>query len=410
MVELKRDAADQNRLNFEMWIDAFRWMAAVAVLFTHVNNRLLVKILSLPHEQRHLPHYAFALIAGFGHQAVTVFFVLSGMLVGGSFLKDLKQEGVTRQLLLTYLVKRLARLWTVLIPALMLTGVLDLAGMHVFGGIENGIYTGEQNPQLGPGILICNIAFLQTAACVQYGTDGALWSLYNEFWYYIIWPLSVMAVIPAMTLPVRLAAAGAAVFLLILLTMFQFVGSSLAPYFLIWLAGVAVTLRDRSVIPGGIRMATGIFVLYLLAFRALVPTAWMDQTPGAWFLADMILALLFVNLLLALKACVSLRPPPLRALNTRLAHFSFSLYCVHTPIIMLFCAMCVRYTGMGWKMVPDRPVVFIYLAGAVITAVTGAYVFSRLTEAHTYPLRRFVVARLSQLFQPKALAGKPADL
>jgi peptidoglycan/LPS O-acetylase OafA/YrhL len=35
-----------------------------------------------------------------------------------------------------------------------------------------------------------NLAFLQTIAVPIFGTNGPMWSLANEFWYYLIFPLA----------------------------------------------------------------------------------------------------------------------------------------------------------------------------------------------------------------------------
>jgi peptidoglycan/LPS O-acetylase OafA/YrhL len=66
-----------------------------------------------------------------GHEAVMVFFVLSGFLVGGSVLKLMSRDLWSWN---NYLIKRLTRLWIVLIPALLLGLALDLGGSHIFSG------------------------------------------------------------------------------------------------------------------------------------------------------------------------------------------------------------------------------------------------------------------------------------
>lgn len=74
---------------------------------------------------------AFYFLAGFGHQAVIVFFALSGFLVGGQAL-----DGVLRGAFgwRRYLARRLTRLWVVIIPALALTLLFDLSGAASTGG------------------------------------------------------------------------------------------------------------------------------------------------------------------------------------------------------------------------------------------------------------------------------------
>ena len=67
----------------------------------------------------------FYLITGLGHQAVLVFFVLSGYFVGGSVVDGFQRRRFSWT---GYGIARLSRLWTVLLPALLLTLVLDTLG------------------------------------------------------------------------------------------------------------------------------------------------------------------------------------------------------------------------------------------------------------------------------------------
>src|SRR5271155_4902517 len=62
------------------------------------------------------------------HQAVILFFVLSGALVGGSVLRDHKRQKFSW---VSYCSKRLARLLTVLIPALVIGGLIDVGSRHI---------------------------------------------------------------------------------------------------------------------------------------------------------------------------------------------------------------------------------------------------------------------------------------
>ena len=70
----------------------------------------------------------FYFLTGLGHQAVMVFFVLSGFLVGGHVYTAVA-EG--RWSWPDYLIKRLTRLWIVLLPALVLTAIWDRIGITV---------------------------------------------------------------------------------------------------------------------------------------------------------------------------------------------------------------------------------------------------------------------------------------
>jgi peptidoglycan/LPS O-acetylase OafA/YrhL len=73
-------------------------------------------------------------------------------------------------------------LYVALIPALILTVILDhVARSH--GGMNLGY--GPQSMKDFWGSLF----FLQEIYTKPYGSDGPLWSLSYEFWFYILFPL-----------------------------------------------------------------------------------------------------------------------------------------------------------------------------------------------------------------------------
>ena len=132
-------------------------------------------------------------------EAVVVFFVLSGYLVGGSVLRAVRVGTWTWK---DYLLKRLTRLWVPLIPGLIIGVILDRLGYRIFG--QGSIY---HNPpgidlltavdlarRVGVRVFLGNAFFLQGILVPHLGTNVSLWSLADEFWYYIIFPLSVLAV------------------------------------------------------------------------------------------------------------------------------------------------------------------------------------------------------------------------
>lgn len=136
----------------------------------------------------------FYLTTGLGHQAVMVFFVLSGYLVGGSVLTAY-QSG--RWSWMNYTLRRMSRLWMVLLPALVLTLVLDSVGRHFFPlgyegkfqAICNSVPTLAKPDNLQATTFLGNALFLQNIEVPILGTNGPLWSLANEFWYYMFFPL-----------------------------------------------------------------------------------------------------------------------------------------------------------------------------------------------------------------------------
>ena len=105
-----------------------------------------------------------------------MFFALSGYLVGGSALRAL---GKRRWSWGNYLLNRATRLYVALIPALILTAILDhLARTH--GGMNMGYAPQSMKDFWG------SVFFLQGISTQPYGSDGPLWSLSYEFWFYIL--------------------------------------------------------------------------------------------------------------------------------------------------------------------------------------------------------------------------------
>jgi len=77
------------------------------------------------------------LVTGLGHEAVMVFFVLSGFLISLSVFRSL-QAG--RWNWLAYTLSRLTRLYVVLVPALILCTLWDMCGTWLFSNA--GVYMG----------------------------------------------------------------------------------------------------------------------------------------------------------------------------------------------------------------------------------------------------------------------------
>jgi peptidoglycan/LPS O-acetylase OafA/YrhL len=272
--------------------------------------------------------------------------------------------------------------------------LLDSLGIFVFHGIASGVYPQDILHTLEPGTLACNAGFLQTAACKPYGDDNALWSLFNEFWYYVLWPLLLLAFTAASKWKRGGFFATAAGLLTFLSVMQNKEYALIAPYMIIWIVGVFVAIVPRPVFRS-LPLSAGLFLAALAADRLLVRRTFVDAHTGYMFLIDLGIGILFANMLVTMRAKNRLRPPPGRQANTWFASFSFSLYCIHTPIILVYGAALEYYTGTGWLMAPDHAWQWFAIAGAVVLSVAAAYILSRLTEAHTDKLRRLLIGVLA---------------
>lgn len=173
-------------------LDLLRGLAALLVCAGHLRAFLMLDFGQV--KSPTILDRIFYVTTGLGHQAVMVFFVLSGFLVGGSVLTAY-QSG--RWSWMNYTLRRMSRLWMVLLPALVLTLILDNLGRHWFplgyAGKFQVLYNSGPTlaapADLRPTTFLGNAFFLQTIEVPRLGTNGPLWSLANEFWYYALFPL-----------------------------------------------------------------------------------------------------------------------------------------------------------------------------------------------------------------------------
>jgi peptidoglycan/LPS O-acetylase OafA/YrhL len=391
---------------FSAWLDLFRWVAAFDVLWGHVYARYLPRYLDQPADERSILHLIFAFPAGFIHFAVMIFFVLSGYLVGGALLAEVRRTNtidITR-----YLVHRLVRLWIVLLPALVVTGVLDLIGLAAHPPDPSLIYGPRIWDDLGAGTFICNAVFLQTVHCWEYGYNNAFWSLPNEFWYYVAWPFIAFVLVGGPKPQIRLAAAVSAIALLASLNLHQFDGRPIASYMLVWVLGVGVAVAKKPLFSMPLWLSAAIFLAATVGFRLLVRHAQHLADPNVFlvdrlFLVDLGVSLTFANMLVAMKAAGGLRAPPGARLHKRLAGFSYSLYAVHEPIVNCVNALAMLLLGVSTRTAPQDLGSWSIILAAMALAIGGSYLFSLGTEAHTDRARRWIM----EMLKPSAARSTP---
>jgi peptidoglycan/LPS O-acetylase OafA/YrhL len=369
------------------WIDLFRWTAAFAVVLAHAANRFVQPVDTIPTSEKTLVQYGYAFVMGFSHPGIMIFFVISGFLVGGTAYREVTRTGgidVPR-----FLGRRLIRLWIVIIPALAATWLFDTVGAAQ-GGVSAEIYSNVKS--LGAGAAVCNLAFLQTVACDPYGTNGALWTLFNEFWYYFLYVAGLMLILGRRYSAATRIALAAFILVVAIASLFQREGAPMIPYFSIWLLGAWA-----AVVPHAPTRASPWLLLITLTallggFRTGMGLKWWNHDGVGSFVFDLVSMGVFALFLAKMR----FDPVPLTRWiavpSVLLASFSFTVYCFHVPLMNLMAALGERHAGEGWRDVAHG-VEWLRLAAQLSFVMTFAYLMSRVTEARTDALRRVLMGR-----------------
>jgi len=365
-------------------IALMRGLAALEVAAAHLRAEMFPGLREIVGPSLHYQLLAFA--TGFAHQAVVVFFLISGWLVGGSLLdKAGRASPAPRGAAATagapwraYAIDRLTRLWTVLVPALCL--------MLLVGGLTGAIDPARASFALANDYsattFIGNLVGLQTVLVKNFSGNYALWSLANETWYYVQFPLLLIV----FTSRSRMRQAGAAAVLVLLAASLPF---PITLYFALWLLGAGFS-RIRIACGNALRAA-------LLAMSAASAVYFRlygsnDDLGTASFLQDLVISLPLLALLSSTRAPSTRRSPALH-LVARTAHvlseFSFTLYVTHLPVIKLLRHVGQQMLGRDRLSPAAGPDYAIY-AGMLLVLLAAAWVSYLLFEAHTFRVRRAI--------------------
>jgi peptidoglycan/LPS O-acetylase OafA/YrhL len=150
---------------FSTFLDITRFLAAVVVLLSHFGAE----------EITHSIFYTFDFIS---HSAVLTFFVLSGYVI--AYVTEKKERT-----LFAYTLSRFCRIYSVVVPAIILTIAVDLWGRS----INPQFYREYTYFDTSAGLIQVFSSLFFVAQNWSYNfspfSDGSFWSLNYEVWYYV---------------------------------------------------------------------------------------------------------------------------------------------------------------------------------------------------------------------------------
>lgn len=312
--------------NTSVWLDVMRAGAAQAVLLGHLYQLFFFGSHAGPESALTMAvHAKIMFFSNYAHEAVIVFFVLSGYLVGGPAARSMMSGRFSWK---SYLPDRLVRLWTVLLPCLVLTFALDMVSTHFGSGLHFLTSWSSFFPRDWVNAdtwsverMIANAAFLIRLTAPQYGTNVSLWSLANEFWYYMMLPAFATVLFGS-----KSQRAFSAIVLLTvayLLHGVQYLLPAFMMGFGIWMVG-AVLYNLSSM-----KAAAPIALALLLSSGLLLWTV----TPEKGTLVHDALIGVGTAGIIGLARFIPARG--FGAIGKFFASYSFSLYAIHVPVLVL---------------------------------------------------------------------------
>jgi peptidoglycan/LPS O-acetylase OafA/YrhL len=361
-----------------------RAMAALLVLLFHIRSALVVPFDSL--DVHNWLSRAVFVVTAFGHDAVIIFFVLSGYLVGGAVLK---MDVRSRHDLWQYWIDRSVRIGPVLIAATAFSIVLQhMAPLFACADSHATILgnaLGFQNFLVKP---LCN--------------NLPLWSISNEVVYYFAFPVMIAAFSRVYTVWLAASLLGVMLICISSLGLAPLDDTNIVFDFPFWLIGAVIWL-----VPGNFPRWRWLALATLAA--ALLVGRLDFGKDHAWF-RDLFLAATFALLLVTFRN----RPLPRSGIGATVAgaiarssqwfaELSFSLYVIHYPLIRLYMYFALdsgRHEARYATITPRHLLEFIGLGAFCILIAFG---FSVLFERPRRLFKRTIVRRLQ-------IAGiSPAD-
>lgn len=341
-------------------IDALRGGAAFIVLLTHARASSFVGFGALPFESQGWIVRALFAVTRLGHEAVIVFFALSGFLVAGRAIEAAAEGHFS---LSNYTIDRVTR---ILIP---------LAGACLFTAIV--IQTTDQ--ALPPLFRVfANAVGLNGIFADTLKYNSPLWSLTFEIWFYIL----LGGVLGIRAFP---AAGACAAFVGIIV--FAHLN---AFYLLLWFIGaLSYVYRGQLARPGFAIVGMVLLPLGIVMFQSKSDSQAIAKYVVPWTAAQAEAVICCGTTLLLPMLLLKTTNSKLQRFNTiakLFSNFSYSLYLTHAPLL----ALLLFYF-------PTQQQIDIYsvslFIGRIALCLAFAWIFNVIFERGSYLIRAQVKER-----------------
>lgn len=296
-------------------------------------------------------------------ESVAIFFLISGFLVGGQIWRNV-HSGIFHWK--RFLVDRLTRLWIVLIPGLILSGIVANLIKHNFNSLN---FSTEDFSTIG-----CNFVFMMPTRCQPYASNESLWTLGYEFYFYLFFAFSVMLFKKNSSLISKLINT-----LGIAAVLFVF-SIELLSLFFAWFMGYLVFMFSSKSKRSQIEPSNS--NLHVLAILLLIFASVLSNTLIQSEKQVIILTSVFGSYAILLSTKFNNSQKKSKTVITKLFDFlgrsSFSIYVFHLPVIQL------SYFILGDRL-QSMEVLWIYSVS--VSSIIFSAILYFLFEKHTFRSR-----------------------
>jgi peptidoglycan/LPS O-acetylase OafA/YrhL len=354
------------------WLDWVRFLAALIVVMGHVRSSYFIDFSGLGDDSKNIFSGIFFALTRLGNEAVIIFFVISGFLVGG---KSIERALRGQFRIADYAVDRLTRIYVPLIPVIILTYAIQIWLQNIDDF----------------SIFSANFLGLQGVVKPTLKYNGPLWSLAYETWFYF----SCGCLIALATDQGKVVYLALLAFGLACLSLLE------SHYVFSWILGAAAYLL-RSKTPNASIFVAGVACMIIGTALLQMSSTGVEAAAYQTGIPRSTVTLLFSLGAALFISQVVLMPTPstkigdvLYGYGFCLAAFSYSLYLTHNPIVLL----------LTHNNSPNRQVGFYSLSAFVsltIATIAFAYIFYLIFERNTATVRKFIRRQIALFQSPSA--------
>lgn len=346
------------------WLDLIRFISALLVVMVHVRCEFFMTYSKLNVDSQNYFTQVFYFLNSFGSQAVLIFFILSGFLVGGLNIEKALQ---CKFYIKDFIIDRSVRILLPLLGSLIIVFIIDL--------ISNEYHS--------IGELFGNLLGLQGVIVNDAG--GVFWTLSYEIWFYVL-----IGCILYLLTHKSFNLTGIALLLCSFIVFAQL--NTYLLFFLIF--GILTFFLSKLKIQKKIIIVCvvlSIIVGLLINFcgRTNVKNRFtfdLISSESLWLIFGVLISILISQL-------VNIKPhgilTKINEYGTKMSVFSYSLYITHYQ-----CCRIMHMIGVPQvNYVNATSILYFFIE--VIVCIIFAYLFYLLTEKHTSKLKKIIKSKIA---------------